>query len=205
MEIYDEIKQRNKMIQHAKKEDDIIMQCGTHESHNFPLQYGLLWYDEYEPYHYKIIFTETNLDNALKLLQDKLMFRIQSGIISSYLFFQIQHMDANLASYFIITSSNYPYLAIHLYNRRKKRIHKISGNNVLYNPVYHSLFYLKSYDEFRAYVIKLDKEKLRDMYYDAYGIQNVPHTKIYTKTLYTKTMLVKALLDNKKREFIDNY
>jgi hypothetical protein len=197
MEIYDEIKDHIKKEQIQRAKDEVIIrQCVTGHAKIFPLQYGLLWYDEYEPYNYKVIFIDTDITTALKKLQDKIMYRINYGIISSYLFYQIQHIDASLVSYYIVKSSNYPYVEINLHNKTKKVICTISGDNHLSELVHNNLFYLKEYDIHRCFITKLNKAKLRDIYYEIYGKNNL---------LYTKKMLIKEILDNKKREFIDNY
>lgn len=194
MEIYDEMKEHIKNTVKAKENDDIIIrQCVTYSDDS--VQYGLLWYDRLAPYDCKVIFTSTQLNDALVLLEDKIMYRINKGIIGSYLFFQIQHLDAKLVSHNIITSSNYPYIEIHLHDKHRKIIYEIIGTNYLYTLVYDNLFYLKQYEVFRRMIMKLNKSALHDIYYETYG--NI--------AILTKKQMIKKLLDNNKMIFIDNY
>lgn len=165
------------------------------------IKYGFMWYNTYTNYgitisDYKIIYTNNNLEEILAQINDFITHKLEHNYYNTYLFYKIQYADADLVSYNIIRSSNYPQVKINLYSKYNKILFDLNGDITLRTLLYNNLIYLKQYDEYISILNTMNKKQLQKINIEVYGKYNIIHTK---KVLYIK------LLDNKKREFIKNY
>lgn len=163
------------------------------------IKYGFMWYNTYTNYgltvsDYKIIYTNNNLEEILAQINDYIMQRIENNYYNTYLFYEAQYAD--LVSYNIMRSSNYPQVKLKLYSKYNKNLFDLKGDIILRTLLYNNLIYFKQYNEYIAILNTMNKKQLQKINTEVYGKYNVIHT---------KNILYKKLLDNKKREFIKNY
>ena len=170
---------------------------------NIGIRYGYMSFYEYYDHNilmsvYKIFNTSRDLDIIISNIKNQILKCLNNKIKRNLLLYQVKNIDASVVSYNILTmSSSYPLLIITIHNPKKPIILSLSGDNNLKTMLYDKLDFLQSYNAYLNSLKKLSKKQLVDLYKQVY-VQDPPF-------LFSKKRILKALLNNNKKEFLENY
>lgn len=182
--------EKKRIVIFKKREQQTILTASN--SMTSQISYGVMWYHTYYLQgvllsNYKIHFTSTNMDEVFTYIKEKIIEYIKKKIDSNLLFYKVDNIDPRVVSYHLITSSNFSFLKIII--SKKVDICTFQGNQEFCNKLYGILDFLEEYDVYKDKVKKLNKHKLKDLYYELYGSRPL---------LMKKKSMFKAIMKHQK-------
>ena len=201
--IHEEEKKKKRLLQQKKNQqvrDTIILNNSMDQ--NLGIQYGYMWFIQYFKSgilmtNYKILKVDKNESIVIESIKSRILHCLENNICSDYLFYKVKNVDANIASYDAIIRSNYESLHIKIRDKRCKKICVFSNNRKLFKLLYDKLDFLKNYNDYMNHLENLSKKELIQIFEETFGEE--------PKMIFFKKFIIRNLLDNKKREFINNY
>lgn len=200
----DEDDKKKKRLIQTKKKKELEEYNIMYSSMNFNnvTQYGLMWFYAYITHgvqmsNHKVIITNKDKSVVIEELKSRVINCLNNKYKESYMVYEVKNVDPNMVSYNVIKSSTYPYVCVRIFNRKSNKICSINGNKILKAIVCEKLDFLADYLSYLEDLEKLSTKDLEGLYKEVYGKK--------PGFLFARRFIITALLDNKKRGFIENY